>query len=102
METLSITQQFDLAIIVVLGALLGLAAIWSKRNISLSYFKYGLFVVSAGIVMSAIYKDSLVDVILFNDTSGAGRAYVIGVALIFAGIIAAIIHLVRKVFQKKL
>ena len=98
MELLSDAQNFNLALILVTGMIVGLIAAWQKKNAGLWLLKYGLFVCFSGIIGSAIYGGSLKDTLLLIESSGIGRAYVIGCAIIFSGIISSLIYYVRKLF----
>ena len=95
MEALSDNQAFKLALILATGFIVGAVAGWQNKNASLWLLKYGLIVCFAGIVGSAI-AGSLKDTLLLIDSSGIGRAYVIGCAIIVSGIIARLFHYIRS------
>ena len=95
-------QKFTLAFISVPGLLLGIVvAAMSKGGSGLWLFKYGGFLILLGVIPAVVLTNkNFLDVLLFIDTDGFGRAYVIGCMLVFSGTIVEFIHLIKILYKK--
>lgn len=93
-------QKITMAFIVLPGLSLGIAAIVLRKNIGLWLLRYGLIIAVPGVLLSLLANKDLFDVLFLIDASGFGRMYIVGCALLFAGLVVQSWQVIRTLITK--
>lgn len=93
-------QSLNIVITLVVGFVVGLIWINARiRNVQWIYF-YGIGLLFLGVIGWLLMGRNLIQLILFRETTGFGRAFLAGAMMIVSGLVYSIYYVFARFFKR--
>lgn len=92
MSVMNVTQEIKVISILVGGLILGTAIFFIKKKACSGLLRFGGLLIALGLGGSVISGSKITETLVFIDTAGIGRAYVVGCMITMSGIVCYMWH----------